>query len=372
MRDAGVTTRASTCSRCARCGATTSASSTARTSTSRRRGRGRSRRRAGGPPVLIGGAAGPKLFAHIAEYADGWIPIGGAGVREALPELQRACEARGSRPADAADRARSARCRRPGRSSTTRRSASPSSCCASRAAIATRCCPVSTATPSSSGRELRRSSASTHRVRRRRGAPRASPSQATRVASRQSSIGSVRMRIGEPGPGITGWTLAGIPTGTTSIDGLPTRAGDPSAPSPSHHRSRTRTTRSAIDHVVVWSVDDARTIDALVAAGFEVRRVREDARPGYAADLRARGRGHHRAGHPRRPRAAGGPAAGAVLRHRVHRRRSRRVRALLGDALGPITDAVQPGRRIATLRGQAIGLEVPIAFMSADERPVPA
>ncbi len=54
--------------------------------------------RADGPPVLIGGAAGPKLFAHIAEYADGWIPIGGAGVREALPELQRACQARDRDP----------------------------------------------------------------------------------------------------------------------------------------------------------------------------------------------------------------------------------------------------------------------------------
>jgi probable F420-dependent oxidoreductase len=46
-------------------------------------------------PVLIGGAAGPTMFAHIAEYADGWIPIGGAGVREALSELQRACDERG-------------------------------------------------------------------------------------------------------------------------------------------------------------------------------------------------------------------------------------------------------------------------------------
>jgi probable F420-dependent oxidoreductase len=40
------------------------------------------------PPVLIGGAAGPKMFAHIAEYADGWIPIGGAGLAKALPELR--------------------------------------------------------------------------------------------------------------------------------------------------------------------------------------------------------------------------------------------------------------------------------------------
>ncbi|MFN8051713.1 MAG: TIGR03619 family F420-dependent LLM class oxidoreductase [Acidimicrobiales bacterium] len=33
-------------------------------------------------PVLVGGGAGPKLFAHIAEYGNGWIPIGGAGLTE--------------------------------------------------------------------------------------------------------------------------------------------------------------------------------------------------------------------------------------------------------------------------------------------------
>jgi probable F420-dependent oxidoreductase len=52
----------------------------------------------GRPPILIGGAPGPKLFAHVAEYADGWIPIGGAGVRAALDDLARECEARGRDP----------------------------------------------------------------------------------------------------------------------------------------------------------------------------------------------------------------------------------------------------------------------------------
>ncbi len=45
-----------------------------------------------GPPVLVGGAPGPKLFAQVAEYADGWIPIGGAGIRAALDDLRRACD----------------------------------------------------------------------------------------------------------------------------------------------------------------------------------------------------------------------------------------------------------------------------------------
>ncbi len=53
---------------------------------------------AGRPPVLIGGAAGPKLFAQVAEYADGWIPIGGAGVRAAIADLRTVCEARGRDP----------------------------------------------------------------------------------------------------------------------------------------------------------------------------------------------------------------------------------------------------------------------------------
>jgi len=49
------------------------------------------------PPVLVGGRAGPRLFRHIAEYADGWISMGGAGVRAALPAL-RAAEAAAGRP----------------------------------------------------------------------------------------------------------------------------------------------------------------------------------------------------------------------------------------------------------------------------------
>jgi len=43
-------------------------------------------------PVLIGGGAGPKMFAHIAEYANGWIPIGGAGLGESIPKFLAAVE----------------------------------------------------------------------------------------------------------------------------------------------------------------------------------------------------------------------------------------------------------------------------------------
>lgn len=52
------------------------------------------------PPVLLGGMAGPRMFAHIAEYCDGWIPIGGAGISAALPKLHAAFEDAGRDPSE--------------------------------------------------------------------------------------------------------------------------------------------------------------------------------------------------------------------------------------------------------------------------------
>ncbi len=51
-----------------------------------------------GPRTLVGGAAGPKLFSHIAEYADGWLPIGGRGLTESVPVLRTVWEEAGRDP----------------------------------------------------------------------------------------------------------------------------------------------------------------------------------------------------------------------------------------------------------------------------------
>ncbi|MFD6969821.1 LLM class F420-dependent oxidoreductase [Streptomyces sp. NPDC059979] len=51
-----------------------------------------------GPRTLIGGAAGPKLFAAIADHADGWLPIGGGGLGESLPVLRQVWETAGRDP----------------------------------------------------------------------------------------------------------------------------------------------------------------------------------------------------------------------------------------------------------------------------------
>ncbi len=49
--------------------------------------------------TLIGGGAHPSVFRAIAEYADGWLPIGGAGLADAMPVLRRAMEDAGRDPA---------------------------------------------------------------------------------------------------------------------------------------------------------------------------------------------------------------------------------------------------------------------------------
>lgn len=51
------------------------------------------------PPIVMGGAAGPKTAAHIAEFCDGWMPLGGRHSLDALDEVNRACEAIGRDPA---------------------------------------------------------------------------------------------------------------------------------------------------------------------------------------------------------------------------------------------------------------------------------
>jgi len=53
-----------------------------------------------GVPVLVGGAPGPLLFEHIAEFADGWIPVGGAGVAAAMADLRAAAEKVGRDPSE--------------------------------------------------------------------------------------------------------------------------------------------------------------------------------------------------------------------------------------------------------------------------------
>jgi probable F420-dependent oxidoreductase len=50
--------------------------------------------------TLIGGGAGDAVLGAVAEYADGWMPIGGSGLGEAIPRLHRLAERAGRDPAE--------------------------------------------------------------------------------------------------------------------------------------------------------------------------------------------------------------------------------------------------------------------------------
>jgi probable F420-dependent oxidoreductase len=51
------------------------------------------------PRVLIGGGPGAAVLGAVADYADGWMPIGGSGLGEAIPRLRRLAEQKGRHPA---------------------------------------------------------------------------------------------------------------------------------------------------------------------------------------------------------------------------------------------------------------------------------
>jgi alkanesulfonate monooxygenase SsuD/methylene tetrahydromethanopterin reductase-like flavin-dependent oxidoreductase (luciferase family) len=51
--------------------------------------------------VILGGAAGPRTAADIAEFCDGWMPIGARhALGDGLVEIRRACEAIGRDPSE--------------------------------------------------------------------------------------------------------------------------------------------------------------------------------------------------------------------------------------------------------------------------------
>ncbi|MEL6890340.1 MAG: VOC family protein [Actinomycetota bacterium] len=170
------------------------------------------------------------------------------------------------------------------------------------------------------------------------------------------------LRVGAPvagESGIVGWALSGVerPTGDT-VDGLTTDVVDARPPVFAQHALGA----IELDHVVVLTDDLTRTTDAVAdATGCELRRVRE------VGTMR---QGFHRIGRSglvvevvARPEVPAGPATfwGLVLT----------VEDLDAacDLLGPDRvsapkDAVQPGRRIATLR-EAAGLGLPVALMTS-------
>ncbi len=176
-------------------------------------------------------------------------------------------------------------------------------------------------------------------------------------------LGSTALRLTGTGARFEGWALDGV---EHSVDGLtlvdPVGSGtDTSATAGwAHPNGIVR-----IDHVVVRSGDVDRTVGAFESAGLEVRGGRSTTSYGspmrqvflWAGDVIVELIGPDR-DEPTtdEPTSIFGLA---LVAHDLDV-----TAAFLGDLMSAAKDAVQPGRRIAGLRGSKVGVHLPIAVMS--------
>lgn len=172
-------------------------------------------------------------------------------------------------------------------------------------------------------------------------------------------VSGIRHQLGAPGEGVQAWTLRGV----DGLTELPIAEGAPPAarPTPDHPNSVI-----SLDHVVVGTPDVGRTIDAFEAAGVSLRRTRDTGtreRPTIQAFFKLGETIVEVVGSATTSRP--GPARFYGLAFTVAD--LERTAAALGDRLRPAKDAVQPGRRIATL-DRAAGSTVPLAFMTPEPR----
>ena len=177
-------------------------------------------------------------------------------------------------------------------------------------------------------------------------------------------FGDVRIRFAgtDAGKGLTGWTLRDI--AATELDGLATTPSD--RPPPDESTAHPNGV-GALDHVVAITPALERTVAALQGAGLDLRRIREEPTP---------------AGAPRQAFFR----LGATILEVVQEPQEAIERAGgdhpaffwglaflapdidttvdgLGDNVSEVRAAIQPGRRIATLRRSA-GLSVPVALIT--------
>jgi hypothetical protein len=178
-----------------------------------------------------------------------------------------------------------------------------------------------------------------------------------------AEAGSVRLRFEGRGErrGIVRWLVRGA--SSSELDGLETHLSErPPASGPEHPNGVV-----SIDHVVVLTPDLDRTAEVLRGAGFDFRRTRQGPTPGGSVrqaffrmgdvilELVLAPEGTSVAKDPDGPARLWGISF--LVPDMEH------TAAALGGLLGAPRDAVQPGRRIATLRREA-GVGPAVAFMT--------
>ena len=175
---------------------------------------------------------------------------------------------------------------------------------------------------------------------------------------RYVALGNTAVLLGAHEPGCSGWSIDG---GTPHIEGL--AASEPSAPvvAGSIHPNGIE----SIDHVVVTTGDVDRTAAELAAAGIEQRGERST--DSYGSPMRQQfywlgdvilelvGPGRDEPTSDEPPKLFGLALVAPDLDATTER---------LGDLGGTPKNAVQPGRRIAGIRGERTGVSIPLAVMS--------
>ena len=177
-------------------------------------------------------------------------------------------------------------------------------------------------------------------------------------------VGEVRIHLAGPHAGerLVGWSLRDVDG--VELDGLPTAHSErpPPAASPKHPNGLT-----AVDHVVAITPALERTVAALKRAGLDLRRIREQPTPAGAPR-----QAFFRLGAtilevvqepPEAIERAGGDHPAFFWGLAFLAPDLDATAASLGDRVSEVRDAVQPGRRIATLRRSA-GLALPVALIS--------
>jgi hypothetical protein len=182
-------------------------------------------------------------------------------------------------------------------------------------------------------------------------------------------LGTVRVRLAgrAAGRGILGWSLREIVS--CELDGLVTTRSSAALPEPApEHPNGVR----AIDHVVAMSPQLDRSVSALRGAGLPLRRIREEPTPAGAPRQAFFRLGAEILELIQEPDDAVASAGGRDRPARlwglalIASDLDRTVGLLAPHASTP-REAVQPGRRIATLRRSA-GVAVPLALMTPPPR----
>lgn len=184
-------------------------------------------------------------------------------------------------------------------------------------------------------------------------------------------VGDVRIRLvgADRGTGIIGWSLRGMPPQrpVDDIDGIPTSpstaTSDTAIAAPATHPNGA----TAIDHIVLLSPDLDRTVASLAAVDLAPRRERNGelgGRPIRQVFFRLGEVILEVVGSPEP--SGDGPSTLWGITYVVSDIDA--TAAHFGDHTAPVKDAVQPGRRITTVRHKSFGMSVRTAVISATPR----